>query len=87
MLLRSRALDNQVYCAGISPARDLTAGYPAWSHSRVANPYGDIIAEGGIEEDIIYADIDMDKLIQIRDQMPMNDQRRLDMYQLSKLTD
>ena len=76
-----------MYCAGIAPARDLTASYPAWSHSRVANPYGDIIAECGIEEEIIYADIDLDKLSQIRDQMPMNDQRRLDMYQLSHLTD
>ena len=76
-----------MYCAGVAPARDLSASYPAWSHSRVANPYGDVIADGGIEEEIIYADIDLDKMCQIRDQMPMNDQRRLDMYQLSKLTD
>ena len=31
-LARSRALDNQVYVATVSPARDETASYVAWGH-------------------------------------------------------
>ena len=35
----SRSLDNQVYTAGISPARDETASYVAWGHSTLVNPW------------------------------------------------
>ena len=31
-LARSRALDNQVYVATVSPARDEAASYVAWGH-------------------------------------------------------
>lgn len=34
-----RALDNQVYVATASPARDETASYVAWGHSTVVNPW------------------------------------------------
>jgi len=35
----SRSLDNQVYTAGVSPARDEKATYVAWGHSTLANPW------------------------------------------------
>ena len=34
LLAKARALDNQVYVAVVSPARDPNAGYVAWGHSR-----------------------------------------------------
>jgi len=34
-----RANDNQMYVAAISPARDETAGYVAWGHSTVVDPW------------------------------------------------
>lgn len=37
--LLCRALDNQVYVATASPARDETASYVAWGHSTVVNPW------------------------------------------------
>ncbi|XP_054720070.1 omega-amidase NIT2-like isoform X2 [Uloborus diversus] len=38
LLQRARAVDNQLYVAGISPARDETASYVAWGHSSLVNP-------------------------------------------------
>ncbi len=38
LLLRSRAVDNQMYVAGISPARDASAGYIAWGNSMIVTP-------------------------------------------------
>lgn len=34
-----RAVDNQVYVATASPARDEQASYVAWGHSTIVNPW------------------------------------------------
>lgn len=52
-------MDNQVYVAMCSPARDLDASYHAWGHSTVVDPNGEIIARAGEGEEIIYADLSM----------------------------
>jgi omega-amidase len=57
LLIRSRALDNQLYVAAISPARCEQADYRAWGHSCIANPYGEVIVKAGHAEEVIYADI------------------------------
>jgi omega-amidase len=50
-------MDNQLYVAVVSPARDETADYRAWGYSSVANPFAEVIAKAGTGEEIIYADI------------------------------
>jgi len=57
LLARSRAVDNQMFVACVSPARCLEADYHAWGHSCVTNPYGEVIAKAGHEDEIVYADI------------------------------
>ncbi|OWK00561.1 NIT2, partial [Cervus elaphus hippelaphus] len=39
LLQRGRAVDNQVYVATASPARDEKASYVAWGHSTVVSPW------------------------------------------------
>jgi omega-amidase len=39
LLARARAVDNQVYVAVCSPARNLEASYHAWGHSTVVDPW------------------------------------------------
>lgn len=39
----TRAVDNQVYVATASPARDETASYVAWGHSTVVSPWSVMI--------------------------------------------
>ncbi|KAJ8253421.1 hypothetical protein GJAV_G00212760 [Gymnothorax javanicus] len=62
LLQRGRALDNQVFVATASPARDESASYVAWGHSSVVNPWGEVIAKAGSEETVLYADIDLQYL-------------------------
>ncbi|CAG5116135.1 unnamed protein product, partial [Candidula unifasciata] len=57
LLQRARALDNQVFVATASPARDASAGYIAWGHSSVVNPWGEVIATTDEAESIVYANI------------------------------
>lgn len=80
LLQRGRAVDNQVYVATASPARDDKASYIAWGHSTVVNPWGEVLAKAGTEEMILYSDIDLKKLAEIRQQIPILRQKRSDLY-------
>lgn len=57
LLARARAIDNQIYVAMCSPARDMDASYSAWGHSTIVDPNGEIIAKAGVCEEIIYANL------------------------------
>ncbi|KAF5923909.1 hypothetical protein HPG69_010338 [Diceros bicornis minor] len=87
LLQRGRAVDNQVYVATASPARDDKASYVAWGHSTVVTPWGEVLARAGTEEAIVYADIvhfpvvaDLKKVAEIRQQIPIFSQKRSDLY-------
>jgi len=82
LLSRARALDNQVYVATPSPARDTEATYIAWGHSSVVSPWGEVIAKASEKEDIIFADIDMEFLEGVRKQIPIGFQKRNDLYRV-----
>ncbi|XP_062499715.1 omega-amidase NIT2-like [Corticium candelabrum] len=80
LLLRARAVDNQVYVAGISPARDESASYVAWGHSTVVDPWGAVIATTDHQEAIVYADIDLSKVVDVRSAIPIREQRQSSVY-------
>ncbi|KAJ7349431.1 carbon-nitrogen hydrolase [Mycena albidolilacea] len=80
ILQRARAVDNQVFFAMCSPARDLTAGYHAWGHTMVVDPMAKILVEAGDAEDILYADIDPTVFESARAGIPVTTQRRFDVY-------
>ncbi|KAJ3252577.1 hypothetical protein HDU77_005072 [Chytriomyces hyalinus] len=80
LLQRARAIDNQMYVAACSPARDEAAGYVAWGHSSVVDPMGQVVAKLGEKEDIVYADLDVAFLETSRANIPVSVQRRFDVY-------
>ncbi|EFX70459.1 hypothetical protein DAPPUDRAFT_328325 [Daphnia pulex] len=82
LLQRCRAVDNQVYVATASPARSESSSYVAWGHSSAVSPWGEVIASTDEKESVVYADIDLDFLEQIRSQIPITHQRRPDMYEV-----
>ncbi|CAG0895936.1 unnamed protein product [Darwinula stevensoni] len=82
LLARARAVDNQLYIAMVSPARDEKATYVAYGHSLAVDPWGKILACTQEKEDIIYVDIDLDYLEEVRNRMPLGKQRRSDLYGL-----
>lgn len=80
LTMRSRALDNQIYFAAVSPARDVNGPYQAYGHSCVANPWGEFCAKVDARETIVFADIDIDYQDAIRDQLPLLKHRRPELY-------
>jgi omega-amidase len=77
---RARAMDNQVYVALCSPARDMTADYNAWGHSMIVNPNAEVLNELDEKEGIVYADLDGETIEQTRKGIPIYTQRRFDVY-------
>ncbi|TYZ65353.1 hypothetical protein PybrP1_012677 [[Pythium] brassicae (nom. inval.)] len=82
LLQRGRAVDNQLYVAAASPARGPEGGYQAWGHSSVISPWGDVVATCGHGEAIVYAEIDLEKVDEMRRNIPTGSQTRLDIYEL-----
>ncbi|XP_067001433.2 omega-amidase NIT2 isoform X2 [Anabrus simplex] len=87
LLQRARAVDNQVYVTAISPARDESSGYVAWGHSTLVDPLGQIVAKAGIEEEIVYGDIDLNKVDEVRNNIPISKQWRSDIYETRLVSD
>lgn len=82
LLLRTRAVDNQVFIAGASSARDTEASYVSYGNSLIADPWGKIIAQAGEKETILYGDIDLQVLKETREALPLLKHRRSDLYEL-----
>jgi omega-amidase len=84
ILQRARALDNQVFVAAVSPARNPDADYTAWGHTTVIDPWAQIVATTEEKETIVYADISLDRLEEVRSNIPILKQRRNDIYQVNQ---
>ncbi|CAN8005548.1 unnamed protein product [Ixodes pacificus] len=82
LLWRCRAFDNQVYVASVSPARDETASYITWGHSMFVDPSGKVVKSAGVGEELILAELDLDYLASMRDQMPKIKHKRTDLYKV-----
>ncbi|XP_020284700.1 nitrilase and fragile histidine triad fusion protein NitFhit-like [Pseudomyrmex gracilis] len=80
LLQRSRANDNQLYVACVSPARGSPPGYVAWGHTQLTNPWAEILGELDAEEDMMVRDIDLKVVDDVRAQIPTFNQRRTDLY-------
>ncbi|KAG2894372.1 Omega-amidase [Phytophthora cactorum] len=82
LLQRARAVDNQLYVAATSPARGPEGGYQAWGHSTVISPWGEVVATCGHGESIVYAEVDLEKVEEMRRNIPTTNQTRSDLYEL-----
>ncbi|MFF2482220.1 carbon-nitrogen family hydrolase [Paenibacillus sp. NPDC058071] len=78
-LLMARAIENQMYV--IACNRSGTSGNTSFfGHSMVIDPWGEIVAEAGEEETILYADIDLSLVDSVRGKIPVFEDRRPSLY-------
>jgi omega-amidase len=66
--------------AAVSPARDESSSYVAWGHSTVVNPWGELVATTEHNEAVIYADVDLSKVEEVRTAIPIRNQRQDSVY-------
>lgn len=79
---RQRAIENQVYMIGTSTARDPGAGYIAYGHSIITDPWGKIVMQMDEKPGVTVAEIDLDYIEKIRSKLPLMSARRTDVYEL-----
>ncbi|MDI3281011.1 MAG: carbon-nitrogen hydrolase family protein [Bacillota bacterium] len=82
VLLRARAIDNQFFVVGASPARHAGQGYQVYGHSMVVDPWGTVLAKAGAEEEVLEVRVDLRRLEEVRAQLPLLRHRRSDLYLL-----
>ncbi len=78
-LLRARAIENQSYVlAANRVGRDKNNGF--FGHSLVIDPWGEIEAEGGSEEQVICLELDTERIASARQRLPVLFDRRKELY-------
>ena len=82
LLFRQRAVDNQCFTVGVSPARDERASYVAYGNSLAVDPWGTVLCRAGAEETTLLADLDLHRLEAVRKQLPILSARRTDLYEV-----
>lgn len=76
VLLRARAIENQCYV--IAPAQiGKKPLFPAYGRSLIVDPWGIVLAKAPDQECVITAEVDMEALGRIREQLPSLMNRRL----------
>ena len=80
LLFRTRAVDNQVFVVGVSPARLPGASYVAFGHSILVDPWGEVLAMAGAGEDLVVSEIDLARVKQVRSELPLLKHRRTELY-------
>lgn len=80
-LIRARAIENTCYVAAAGQCGKKDA-FTAYGHSMIVDPWGEVLARAGDQEEILYAVIDTDRIRQVRKQIPSLMNTREDVYQL-----
>ena len=69
-LMRARAIENGAYVIAAAQGGKHEDGRETFGHSIVVDPWGKVIAEGGIEPGVTYADIDPAQVALVRGRIP-----------------
>jgi deaminated glutathione amidase len=80
VLLRARAIENQMYVAAAAQVGETLTGKPAYGRSLIADPWGVVLAQAPDEETVIVAELDRAHLRHIRAKLPSLASRQADAY-------
>ena len=83
LMFRSQALNNQLFAVGTAPARDLSASYHSWGHSIITDPWGQVVSQLEEGPGRAVTTLNLDRVEDVRAQLPLLRHRRTDLYQLT----
>lgn len=69
-LIRARAIETQCYVLAAAQGGHHEHGRDTFGHSLIVSPWGEILAEGGVEPGVVVADIDLAALADVRQRVP-----------------
>jgi len=69
-MVRSRAIETASFIIAPNQCGHHVDKRRSWGHSLIVNPWGEVLADGGAEPGIIYADIDLSEVDKARSRIP-----------------
>lgn len=78
-LLQARAIENQMYIVACNRV-GISGTTEFFGHSMVIDPWGEVIIEGGEEEQILQASISLELVDEVRNRIPVFEDRRPNLY-------
>lgn len=76
-LLRARAIENQAYVVAPAQGGLHPTGRRTYGHSMIVDPWGEVVGERAEGEGIVLAEIDLERVREVRAALPANLNRRL----------
>src|SRR5215831_3984567 len=70
VLLQSRAIENGCFVVAPAQGGEHANGRKTYGHSLIIGPWGDILAEGGVDPAVVAAEIDLDDIAAARGRVP-----------------
>jgi deaminated glutathione amidase len=71
LLVRARAVENQAFVVAPGQSGEYPPGQPAYGNSMIVDPWGDLLARAGDEDEcFIAADLDFGRLADVREKLP-----------------
>jgi nitrilase len=77
VLLRARAIENQCYVLAAAQGGQHDNGRRTWGHSMIIDPWGEVLGVLEEGEGVVVADVDFERLAQVRTQLPALRHRQL----------
>ena len=69
-LLQARAIENGCYVVAPAMCGDHAGNRQTFGHTLVVNPWGEVVADGGEGPGIVYAEIDVARVMKVRGMIP-----------------
>lgn len=69
-LLRARAIETGCYVIAPAQGGKHQDGRETFGHSLIINPWGEVLAEGGVDPGVIFATLDLSKVDEVRGKIP-----------------
>jgi predicted amidohydrolase len=81
VLVRARAIENQVFVVAAGQIGQAPPHYDSWGHSMIVDPWGVVLAEAPDEECFVAADLDLAEQDRVRETLPALANRRPAVYE------
>ncbi|XP_076448546.1 nitrilase and fragile histidine triad fusion protein NitFhit-like [Babylonia areolata] len=80
VLLRARAIENQCYVVAAAQTGKHNAKRTSYGHAMIVDPWGTVVAQCREGTDLAVGEIDLNYLLKVRQEMPVQTHRRHDLY-------
>jgi len=80
ILVRARAIENQLFVVAANQVGQHGGGMRSGGRSMIVDPWGEVLADAGVEVGVIDAELDLDRIAAVREKLPALAGRRPGAY-------